>query len=83
MRDPMLADQRRRPRRVKLGMAHNMRAACNCRHRGGIAESAAERHGAEQHGVARFKSDAARNIDAVPGDGLLIVQNQFWPAGRA
>jgi len=82
MRHPMLADQRRRLRLVKLGLAYNMRTACDRRRRRGIAESAAKRYNAEHHGVGRVESDAARNIDRMPGDRLLIVENQFWSAGR-
>jgi hypothetical protein len=78
----MLADQRSRLRPVKLRLANDMRTAGDRRHRRRVTESAAKRHGAKQHGIGRVESDAARDIDRMPSDRLLIMQNQFWSAGR-
>ena len=76
------ADQRSRRGAVKLRKTYDMRAARDCGHCRRIAESTAERHGAKQHRIGRVESDAAGDVERMPRDGLLIVQNQFWSAGR-
>ena len=83
MRDTILTDQLCRGLTVKLSEANDMRAAGNCGHCRRVAEGAAERHCAEQHGVRRIQPNVAGYIGGVAGDRLLIVQHQFWPARGA
>ncbi len=81
--DPVLTDQPGRRFTVELCDAHDMRPACNRGHRRGIAERSAERHRPKQHRIRRIRSDMAGDIIGVPGNGLLIVQDQFRTAGGA
>jgi hypothetical protein len=60
-----------------------MRAAGKRSHRRGIAERAAQRRRGEQRRIGRIEADAAGDVGGVPGDGLLIVQDELRPAGRA
>jgi len=48
-----------------------------------MAECAAERHHSQQHRISCIQSDTTRDVESVPRDGLLIVQDQFRPAGGA
>src|SRR5215475_15560423 len=81
--DPVLTDQPDRRLTVELCEAHDMRAAGERGPRRGIAERAAEWHRPEQNCSRPIQSDMARDVGGMPGDGLLIVQNQFWPTGGA
>ena len=60
-----------------------MRAAGERSHRRGIPEGAAQRRRGKQRRVGRIEADAAGDVGGVPGDGLLIVQDELRPAGRA
>jgi hypothetical protein len=60
-----------------------MRAAGKRSHRRGIPEGAAQRRRGKQRRVGRIEADAAGDVGGVPGDGLLIVQDELRPAGRA
>ena len=81
--EPVPTDQPGRRLAVELREADDMRAAGDRGHRRRIAERSAERHRAKQHRVRRIQPDMAGDVDGVPGDGLLIVQDQFRPAGGA
>ncbi len=48
-----------------------------------IAECAAERHRPEQRCIRRIQPDVAGNVGSVPGDRLLIMQDELRPAGGA
>ena len=81
--DPVPTDQPGRRLTVELREAHDMRPAGDRGHRRRIAERSAERHRAKQHRIRRIQPDMAGDVDGVAGDGLLIVQDQFRPAGGA
>src|SRR5262245_6318389 len=81
--DLVLTDEPDRGLTVELCEAHDMRAAGDRGYRRGIAERAAEWHRPEQNCIRRIQSDMARDVGGMPGDGLLIVQDQFWPTGGA
>ena len=81
--DAVLADQPGRRLGIELGEADDMRAAGERSHRRGIPEGAAQRHRGEQRRVGRIEAHAAGDVGGVPGDGLLIVQDELRPAGRA
>ena len=48
-----------------------------------IAEGSAEWHGAKQRRIVCIESDAASHVGGMPGDGLLIVQDQLRSAGSS
>jgi hypothetical protein len=49
----------------------------------GIAEGAAEGHGAKQRRIFCIKSEATSHVRSMSSNCLLIMQNQFRPAGGA
>ncbi len=81
--DPVPADQRGRRLTLELALTDDMRAAGNRSHCCGIAERSAERHRAKQRRIGRIEPGMVRDIGGVAGDGLLIVQDELRPPGRA
>ncbi len=83
MGDAVVPDQLRRGVAVKLREADDVRAAGNPSHRCRIAERAAKRVRAKERRIRCIQSEMASDVDGMSSDRLLIVQNQFRPAGGA
>jgi hypothetical protein len=66
---------------VELRHTYNMRTARDRRHCYGVTEGSAEWHGAKQHRIFCIESNAASHVSGMPGDCLLVVQDQFRSVG--